>query len=49
LVPALTSVRIPRYEIGHRAAELIHLALIGKRPRRAVDVLDFELVIRDSA
>lgn len=49
LVPALTSVRIPRYEIGMRAAELIHQALSGKRPKRLVQALDFQLVIRDSA
>jgi LacI family transcriptional regulator, gluconate utilization system Gnt-I transcriptional repressor len=49
LLPSLTSVRVPRYEIGKRAAELIHLALTGKRPRRAVEALDFELVVRESA
>lgn len=49
LVPSLTSVRVPRYEIGKRAAELIHLALTGERPRRAIDELDFELVVRESA
>jgi LacI family transcriptional regulator, gluconate utilization system Gnt-I transcriptional repressor len=49
LVPSLTSVRVPRYEIGKRAAELIHLALTGARPRRAIDQLPFELIVRESA
>lgn len=49
LIPSLTSVRVPRYEIGKRAAELFHLALSGARPKRAVEQLDFELVVRESA
>jgi LacI family gluconate utilization system Gnt-I transcriptional repressor len=49
LNPSLTSVRVPRYEIGKRAAELFRLVLSGERPRRAVEQLDFELVVRESA
>lgn len=49
LIPSLTSVRVPRYEIGKRAAELFHLVLSGARPKRAVEQLDFELVVRESA
>jgi LacI family transcriptional regulator, gluconate utilization system Gnt-I transcriptional repressor len=49
LNPSLTSVRVPRYEIGRRAAELFHLVLSGDRPRRNVEQLDFELVVRESA
>jgi len=46
--PALTTVRVPRYEIGRRAA-LELLERIGGRPRapRAID-LGFELIPRES-
>ncbi|SFN52390.1 LacI family DNA-binding transcriptional regulator [Variovorax sp. OV329] len=48
-VPALTTVRVPRYEIGRRAAEMLVARLDGKSTRsRRVD-LGFELVRRESA
>jgi LacI family gluconate utilization system Gnt-I transcriptional repressor len=49
LVPALTTVRVPRYEIGRQAARLIHLSLTGQRPANAIFDIGFELIRRDSA
>lgn len=46
--PALTSVRIPRYEIGYRAADMIiRAAGSGTQPSKVVD-LGFQLVQRGS-
>ena len=49
VVPSLTTIRVPRYEIGQRAGRLIADRL-NKRPvrRRIVDT-GFELLARDSA
>ena len=48
MVPTLTTVRIPRYEIGATAARLILQRLAGEEIEpRALD-LGFELVVRDS-
>jgi LacI family gluconate utilization system Gnt-I transcriptional repressor len=49
LVPSLTTVRVPRYEIGRQAARLIHLSLSGRRPRQPVLDIGYELVVRESA
>lgn len=49
LVPALTTVRVPRYEIGRQAARLIHSSLTGARPKKTLHQIDYELVVRDSA
>jgi len=49
LVPALTTVRIPRAEIGRRAAQMILDRLEGRDiPDRVVDV-GYEIVVRESA
>ena len=48
LVPALTTVRVPRHEIGRRAASMIIDRLAGREPPdRTVDV-GFEIVVRES-
>lgn len=48
-VPALTTVRVPRYEIGRRAAQLLVARLEGKRARTRRLDLGYELVRRESA
>ena len=49
MVPALTTVRTPRGEIGQRAAQmLLTLMRGGTPPERCVDV-GFELVVRESS
>jgi len=49
LVPALTTVRVPRDQIGRRAAEMILDRLEGRRiGRKTVDV-GFEIMVRESA
>lgn len=48
LTPALTTVRVPRYEIGRRAAQMILDRLAGAPiEERRVD-LGYEIVVRDS-
>jgi LacI family gluconate utilization system Gnt-I transcriptional repressor len=47
--PSLTTVRMPRFEIGVRAAEMIDMALAGRRPRRPVADMGFEAMWRESA
>jgi LacI family transcriptional regulator, gluconate utilization system Gnt-I transcriptional repressor len=47
--PSLTTVRIPRFEIGVRAAEMIDMALAGQRPAQAVADMGFEVMWRESA
>jgi LacI family transcriptional regulator, gluconate utilization system Gnt-I transcriptional repressor len=47
--PSLTTVRIPRFEIGARAAEMIDLALAGRRPAHPVADMGFEVMWRESA
>jgi LacI family gluconate utilization system Gnt-I transcriptional repressor len=49
IAPALTTVRVPRYEIGRQAARLIQMRLSGETPEHAVYDLGFELVQRESA
>jgi len=49
LVPRLTTVRVPRHEIGRRAAQMIVDALGGRRPASAVVDLGYEIVVRESA
>jgi LacI family gluconate utilization system Gnt-I transcriptional repressor len=49
VVPALTTIRVPRYEIGRRAGALLCDRLAGRRVRRRVVDAGFELVVRDSA
>ncbi|MCF3933433.1 LacI family DNA-binding transcriptional regulator [Acuticoccus sp. M5D2P5] len=47
-VPGITTIRVPRYEIGRRAGEQILARLAGEPTARIVD-LGYELVARDSA
>jgi LacI family gluconate utilization system Gnt-I transcriptional repressor len=47
-VPGLTTVRIPRYEIGARAAQLILDRIGGREPEEKVIDLGFEIVSRGS-
>jgi len=48
LVPAVTTIRIPRYEIGRRSAEVL-LDRIGGQPNERLCVdLGFEIVQRQS-
>ncbi len=49
MIPSLTTVRIPRFEIGVRAAEMIDLALAGRRPEQRVADMGFDVMWRDSA
>jgi LacI family gluconate utilization system Gnt-I transcriptional repressor len=49
VVPALTTIRVPRYAIGREAARLIRDRLAGRPVKPKVVDLGFELVIRDSA
>jgi LacI family transcriptional regulator, gluconate utilization system Gnt-I transcriptional repressor len=49
MAPSLTTVRIPRFEIGVRAAEMIDLALAGQRPGQPVADMGFEVMWRESA
>jgi LacI family gluconate utilization system Gnt-I transcriptional repressor len=49
LVPSLTTVRMPRYEIGQVAARLMDECLSGQPPRQAVYNLGYQLIERDSA
>jgi LacI family gluconate utilization system Gnt-I transcriptional repressor len=48
MVPTLTTVRIPRYEIGATAARLILARLAGKTVEQRVLDLGFEVVVRGS-
>ena len=49
MTPSLTTARIPRFDIGVRAAEMIDLALAGQRPAQPVADMGFEIMWRDSA
>jgi LacI family transcriptional regulator, gluconate utilization system Gnt-I transcriptional repressor len=49
MTPSLTTVRIPRFDIGVRAAEMIDLALAGERPAEPVADMGFQIMWRDSA
>jgi len=49
VVPALTTLRVPRYEIGRQAGEMICARLAGRRvPRRVVDI-GYEFIPRSTA
>jgi LacI family gluconate utilization system Gnt-I transcriptional repressor len=47
-VPAVTTLRIPRQDIGQRSAELLVNRLLGAPPERVKIDLGFEIVQRDS-
>jgi LacI family gluconate utilization system Gnt-I transcriptional repressor len=49
VVPALTTIRVPRYEIGKRAGTLLCDRLAGRAVRRRFVDAGYELVVRDSA
>jgi LacI family gluconate utilization system Gnt-I transcriptional repressor len=49
VVPALTTIRVPRYAIGREAARAIRERLAGRPVAPKVIDLGFELVVRDSA
>jgi LacI family gluconate utilization system Gnt-I transcriptional repressor len=49
LIPALTTIRIPRYEIGRTAGRLMRDSLAGRTISRRIVDLGFELVVRDSS
>jgi len=49
VVPALTTLRVPRYDIGHRAGTMICARLDGRAVRRRVVDTGYELVVRGSA
>jgi LacI family gluconate utilization system Gnt-I transcriptional repressor len=49
VVPSVTSIRFPRYEIGRRAGGMILDRVTGRAPVPAVLDLGFELMQRDSA
>jgi LacI family gluconate utilization system Gnt-I transcriptional repressor len=49
LVPALTTVRVPRHEIGRRAAQMILDRLADRRGGSRVVDLGYEIVVRESA
>jgi LacI family gluconate utilization system Gnt-I transcriptional repressor len=48
-VPALTSVRTNRYEMGRKAVIMLTEAIEGRRPTEPVVDLGFELVVRASS
>ncbi len=47
--PALTTVRIPGYEIGRTAGELLVDVLEGQAPAQRQVTLPVELMLRESA
>ena len=49
LIPALTTIRIPRYEIGRAAGRMLRDCLAGRRLSKRIVDLGFELIVRDSA
>jgi LacI family gluconate utilization system Gnt-I transcriptional repressor len=48
VVPAVTTLRIPRHEIGRRSAELLLARLRGAPPERVRIDVGFEIIQRDS-
>ncbi len=48
LVPSLTSLRVPRFEIGQRAGQMICRRLDGVRLEERIVNTGFKLVVRDS-
>jgi LacI family gluconate utilization system Gnt-I transcriptional repressor len=49
VVPALTTIRVPRYALGREAARLIRARLAGEPVAQRTLDLGFTLVVRDSA
>jgi LacI family gluconate utilization system Gnt-I transcriptional repressor len=49
VVPALTTIRVPRYDIGRRAGKMLCDRLAGRRVRSRIVDAGFELVPRASA
>ena len=49
VVPALTTIRVPRYDIGRRAGKMLCDRLAKRSVRRRIVDTGFELVPRDSA
>jgi len=49
LVPALTTVRVPRHEIGERSAQMILDRIEGRALASPVVDLGYEIVVRESA
>ncbi len=49
VVPALTTIRVPRYAIGREAARMIRERLAGRPVEPKIADLGFELVVRASA
>ena len=49
VVPALTTIRVPRYGIGQRAGRMLCDRLAGRTVRRRIVDAGFELVPRESA
>ena len=48
-VPALTSVRTNRYEMGRHAITMVIDAIEGRRPQDPVIDLGFQLMVRESS
>lgn len=48
LMPGLTTIRIDGYDIGHRAGAMLLKRLGGGAPERAVELVDIQLVVRES-
>ncbi len=46
--PSITSIRTPRFEIGHQAIAMVQAAMSGERPSEPVVDLGFELKVRES-
>jgi LacI family gluconate utilization system Gnt-I transcriptional repressor len=49
MVPALTTLRVPRYAIGKRAGEMILARVAGEPMRSRIADVGYELVPRASA
>jgi LacI family transcriptional regulator, gluconate utilization system Gnt-I transcriptional repressor len=49
VVPSLTTIRVPRYDIGRRAGAMLCDRLAGRTVRKRIVDTGFELVPRDSA
>jgi LacI family transcriptional regulator, gluconate utilization system Gnt-I transcriptional repressor len=49
LIPALTTIRIPRYQIGRTAGRMLRDCLAGRPIANPIADLGFELVVRDTA
>ena len=49
VVPALTTIRVPRYEIGQRAGTMLCDRLAHRAVRKRIIDAGYELIERDSA